>query len=89
MKWIQHIHKRKSYTTEFINPFCSGDYWVTDGYYVHMAHYDFITNDWGIYQPDKTGVIKHCYSLDDMNFCILAYAEMKFPKGKEKFRNLL
>lgn len=44
-----------------------------------MAHYDKGSNSWDIYQPDKMGVIKHCYNLDDMNFDIKWYAEIKYP----------
>lgn len=31
-----------------------------------------------IYLDNKTGIIKHCYSLDDMNFNIVGYCEISY-----------
>jgi hypothetical protein len=85
MKWIRRFKKQKDGIRNHINPKESGDYWVTDGYYVHMAHYIKESNSWGIYRSDKFHVIKYCYSLSDMNFNIVAYCEVKFPKNYTKF----
>jgi hypothetical protein len=90
MKWIKCVKKYRNGTYDFTNPTKSDDYWVTDGYYVHMAHFDLATGDWGIYQPNEaSGIIRHCYCLDDMNFSIVAYAEMESPKGFERFQGVL
>jgi hypothetical protein len=63
----------------------NGDYWVTDGWTVHMAFWHD-TAYWGIYQPNEHGVISRCYKIDDMNFSVEAFCEVDFPKGYERFQ---
>jgi hypothetical protein len=87
MRWIKRFKIRKDGTRSYTNPEKDDDYWVTDGYYVFKAHYNKESNSWGIYQPSKFNVIKYCYSVGDMNFDIIAYCNMGFPKNYTRFKD--
>lgn len=90
MKWKQRCYPRKNGRVKIVEPKKDGDYWVTDGWYTHMAHFweDSEGVEWGIYQPNEFGVIKYCYSLDDMNFNIAAYIPVEYPKPDKRFQDL-
>ena len=84
--WIIRL-KRAYGKCKVSEPKESGDYFVTDGTHVHLAHY--IAGDgWGIYQPDKFGIIRNCYIDDDMNFDIFAYKKLEYPKIRLTLNNI-
>ena len=88
-KWIQREFKNRDYTFTFVEPEKSGYYWVTDGWYVHMAHYKKdASGEWGIYQPDSNGIMRYCYALDDMNFNIVGWCEMDYPTIPIKYQDM-
>lgn len=86
MAWTKVTHYSESKKDAHLTaPLKSGDYWITDGYVVHMAHYDMPSKEWGIYQPDKWGVIRHCFQLSDMNFDLIAFCLIKIPNIPKRF----
>ena len=68
-------------------PGASGDYWVTDGYIVHMGFWH-PTEGWGIYQPRSSGVIAGCFRIDDMNFSVEGFCEVSAPGGHDLFAEI-
>jgi len=89
MKWTQRFFNKHDGTVKIVEPETSGDYWVTDGWYVFMGHYIKEYNggeNWGLYTTEGSGVIKHCIALDDMNFRIMAFCKAEYPQNFERFQ---
>lgn len=90
MKWTQREYKNRDGSYRIVNPSESGYYYVTDGYNVQLAHFlieNSIGTEWGIYGYDDMGIIKHCYSLDDMNFNIVGYCKPEHPRIPRNYQN--
>ena len=85
LKWKQRKFTRKSGEVRIKEPKRNGDYLVTDGYVIELGHYHGNTG-WGIYQADSTGMLQHCFRLDDMNFDIIAFSELNLITIPKKFQ---
>jgi hypothetical protein len=81
--WTQRIFNHDDGTVEIVEPEKTGDYFVTDGYHVHLGHFRKgidLWDSWGLYATDSWGIIKHCFNIDDMNFDIIAFQKLEAPE---------